>query len=110
MLRDLFILFVLPVRHSMPFVSRRLMAEKISKNERKNESDIGTYHQGEETAEFWTLIGVAEDEEPPAEDEIEVRKGRVSVGGWLCGYGEGEGRNGLSKSVAELGKVDVGKG
>ncbi|KAF0310088.1 Protein flightless-1 [Amphibalanus amphitrite] len=49
----------------------RLMAEKISKNERKNESDIGTFHQGEETAEFWSLVGVAEDEEPPSEDDIE---------------------------------------
>ena len=50
------------------------MAEKISKNERKNESEIGTFHQGEETPEFWTLIGVAEDEEPPSEEDIEVNR------------------------------------
>ena len=60
----------------------RLMAEKINKNERKNESDIGTFHQGEESPEFWTLIGVAEDEEPPAEDEIEVGEVAMARGGY----------------------------
>ena len=58
-----------------------MLAEKINKNERKNESDIGTFHQGEESEDFWTMIGVAEDEEPPAEDEIEVgRRSRIEVG------------------------------
>lgn len=37
--------------------TRRLMAEKISKMERKNEAQINMMYQGNETEEFWNLLG-----------------------------------------------------
>ncbi|XP_078691426.1 protein flightless-1 homolog isoform X3 [Branchiostoma floridae x Branchiostoma belcheri] len=40
----------------------RLMAEKINKNERKNEAEISVIRQGQETKAFWELLGGLPDE------------------------------------------------
>lgn len=42
----------------------RLIAEKINKNERKNESEIVLFNQGKEDEEFWVLLNCS-DGEPP---------------------------------------------
>lgn len=39
----------------------RLMCEKINKNERKNKAEIVTETIGEESKEFWEILGLPED-------------------------------------------------
>lgn len=48
----------------------RLLAEKINKNERKNTADIITENVGEESEEFWKILGLL-DGKPP-EEPLEV--------------------------------------
>jgi hypothetical protein len=50
----------------------RLLSEKINKNERKNKAEIITEMQGDESSEFWRVLG-DEDGFPP-EDDPEVIK------------------------------------
>lgn len=48
----------------------RLLAEKINKNERKNKAEISTELMGDESSEFWALLGLKDGErpkEPPKE-------------------------------------------
>ncbi|KAJ9590157.1 hypothetical protein L9F63_016713, partial [Diploptera punctata] len=46
----------------------RLMAEKINKNERKNKAEIITEMPGDESSEFWKILG--EEDGMPPEDPI----------------------------------------
>lgn len=41
----------------MGVVFSRLMAEKVNKNERKNKAEIITEMPGDESTEFWKVLG-----------------------------------------------------
>jgi len=48
----------------------RLMCEKINKNERKNKAEMVTETIGEESKEFWEILGLPEDVSP--QDVVKV--------------------------------------
>ncbi|XP_023218624.1 protein flightless-1-like [Centruroides sculpturatus] len=48
----------------------RLLAEKINKNERKNQSSISTSVQGQESIEFWNELGLKEPPNLPPEEHV----------------------------------------
>lgn len=48
----------------------RLLAEKINKNERKNQSSIFTLTQGQESIEFWNELGLKEPPSSPPEEHV----------------------------------------
>jgi hypothetical protein len=53
----------------------RLMAEKVNKNERKNKAEIITEMPGDESSEFWKVLG--DEEGMPPRDPIEVMPPRT---------------------------------
>ncbi|PIK45358.1 hypothetical protein BSL78_17779 [Apostichopus japonicus] len=77
----------------------RLMAEKISKMERKNEAQINMMYQGNETEEFWNLLGGYREDFQPEEwlDDFVPEQPKLYTVGLGTGY-------------LELPQVDVVKG
>ncbi|XP_035694685.1 protein flightless-1 homolog [Branchiostoma floridae] len=78
--------------------SSRLMAEKINKNERKNEAEISVIRQGQETKAFWELLGGLPDEiMPHVPDDFAPPKPRLYQ---VC----------LGMGYLELPQVELGSG
>ncbi|XP_078610424.1 protein flightless-1 homolog isoform X3 [Branchiostoma floridae x Branchiostoma japonicum] len=76
----------------------RLMAEKINKNERKNEAEISVIRQGQETKAFWELLGGLPDEiMPHVPDDFAPPKPRLYQ---VC----------LGMGYLELPQVELGSG
>lgn len=61
-----------------PSPCRRLFAEKINKNERKGKAEITLLSQGQETPEFWEVLGGQPEEiQPCVPDDFQPHKPKL---------------------------------